>query len=370
MNEYHGLILAYKAYPELGNLVTRRTAASLPVCGRYRLIDFALSSLRNAGITDVGIIMQRDYQSLLDHLGGGKAWDMSKRNGGLKMLPPFGLPSFHKGDYSGTMEALISVSSYIKDIPQSHVVLMTGELLANLDLADIIKSHEESGCAITAVCANYEPDIPHHRYIVDSNGIVTQIHFDREGKSEGLPALECFVIDKEVLLSLMDRCKSLDLFRFSKDALTMYMNDGGKISTYVHNTYARMIRNIEGYYDANMNLLIENNRNALFPKDRPVRTKHAEGVSTYYSSDSKAVNCLVADDCIIEGEIENCVIFPGVRIGKGSVVKNSIIMKGSVICENVSLDCVIADKDTKFTSGVTLTGNKSLPIAVPKEAII
>ena len=121
MNNYHGIIFAYKSYPELRELVSERTAASLPICSRYRLIDFALSSLRNAGIVDVGVIMQRDYQSLLDHLGSGKPWDMSRRTGGLRMLPPFGLPEHHRGDYSGTIEALNAVSSYIEDIPKKYI---------------------------------------------------------------------------------------------------------------------------------------------------------------------------------------------------------------------------------------------------------
>ncbi len=133
-NKYHGIIFAYKEAPELGDLTRERTVASLPFCGRYRLIDFALSSMRNANITDVGVIMARDYQSLLDHIGSGKDWDMSRRSGGLRMLPPFGLPHAHSGNYSGTMEALNAVGSYIRDIQQENVVLMLGNLLANIDL--------------------------------------------------------------------------------------------------------------------------------------------------------------------------------------------------------------------------------------------
>ena len=116
MKDFHGIIFAYNTFPELRELVKSRTAASLPFCGRYRLIDFPLSSMRNAGILDVGVIVQRDYQSLLDHIGSGKPWDMSRRDNGLRMLPPFGLPEYHKGNYTGTMEALNAVSTYIKDI--------------------------------------------------------------------------------------------------------------------------------------------------------------------------------------------------------------------------------------------------------------
>ena len=91
MADYHGIIFAYSAAPEMGELVKERTSASVPFCARYRLIDFSLSSLRNAGIRNAGVIMQRDYQSLMDHCASGKAWDMTRKNGGLKLLPPFGV---------------------------------------------------------------------------------------------------------------------------------------------------------------------------------------------------------------------------------------------------------------------------------------
>ena len=118
MADYHGIIFAYSAAPEMGELVRERTSASVPFCARYRLIDFSLSSLRNAGIRNAGVIMQRDYQSLMDHCASGKAWDMTRKNGGLKLLPPFGLPEYHSGDYVGTMEALNAVSTYIEDIKE------------------------------------------------------------------------------------------------------------------------------------------------------------------------------------------------------------------------------------------------------------
>ena len=134
MSDFHGIIFAYGAVPALGELVRRRTASSLPFCGRYRLIDFALSSLMNAGIHDVGVIMRRDYQSLLDHLASGKDWDMGRRIGGLRMLPPFGLPEYHRGDYTGTIEALNAVSTYIHDINAKYIIMMHGNTAANIDL--------------------------------------------------------------------------------------------------------------------------------------------------------------------------------------------------------------------------------------------
>ena len=150
MSKVHGIVYAYHSSPRLGDLTRYRTNASLPFCGRYRLIDFALSSLSNAGVHSVGVIMQRDYQSLLDHLGSGKAWDLSRRSGGLHLLPPFGVNT--RGDYTGTAEALNAVISYVRNIPESEIVLMPADIVCNLDLAAAIAQHDASGCGITAIC--------------------------------------------------------------------------------------------------------------------------------------------------------------------------------------------------------------------------
>ena len=177
MSDFHGIIFAYGSVNELGELVKTRTAASLPFCGRYRLIDFALSSMMNAGIHDVGVIMRRDYQSLLDPLASGKDWDMGRRIGGLRMLPPFGLPEYHQGDYTGTIEALNAVSTYINDISAKYIVMMHGNTAANIDLREAIREHLASGADKTAVCTDNTPHYKPNHYTVAPNGIWLRMIF-------------------------------------------------------------------------------------------------------------------------------------------------------------------------------------------------
>lgn len=366
MKDFHGIIFAYSAAPELRELVGVRTAASLPFCGRYRLIDFALSSMRNAGILDVGVIMQRDYQSLLDHIGSGKAWDMSRRDGGLRMLPPFGLPEYHRGNYAGTIEALNAVGSYVRDIPQKYLVLLLGNLCANIDLSKVMKQHKLSGAEITAICADHTPAQSHHRYVVGQDGFVTQVYFDRSDDGEGLPSLEGYVINKDTLLKMMDDCRAKNLYRFHKDAVAAFLTEGGRMGTYVHPGYAVAVRTVEAYYKASMDMLKPECRRQIFPADRPVRTKVHEEVSTYYGEGAVSRNSLVADNCMIEGSVENCIIFSGARIERGAKLRNCIIMRGGIVGEGAALDCVIADKYCSFSSGTILTGNAKLPMVVPK----
>ena len=366
MSDFHGIIFAYRTTPALGELVSKRTAASLPFCGRYRLIDFALSSLMNAGIRDVGIILQRDYQSLLDHIGSGKVWDMSRKSGGLRILPPFGLPEYHTGNYAGTMEALVAVAEYIRDIPQEHVVLMLGDLAANIDLKPILEQHVRSGLPITAICSDQKPNGSHHRYLPGANGLVDGALFYQKSETEGVASLEAYVINKDLLVQMIDGADARNLHRFHKDAIATYLENGGKMGYYVHKGYAQVIRSVEAYNRCNMDMLDPAKRRELFPADRPVRTKTHEGVSTYYGVNAISRSSLVADNCIIEGEIENCIVFSGVRVGEGAKLKNCILMRGTTVGEHARLNNVIADKDCSFAIGTELTGSDKLPMVVPK----
>ena len=370
MRNYHGIIFAYHAQPELRELTAARTAGSLPFCGRYRLIDFPLSSLRNAGILNVGVIMQRDYQSLLDHIGSGKAWDMSRKAGGLRMLPPFGLPEYHTGDYIGTMEALNAVATYMRDIEEDWVVLMLSNLCANIDLQAAIRQHEKSGAELTAICADHTPMGVHHRYIPGEDGFVQRIALYREGESEGMPSLECYIVHKDKLLALMDRCRAENQYLFHRDALNLFLADGGKMGLYIHPGYANAVRSVEHYYKISMDMLDSAIRRQLFPADRPVRTKEHEEVSTYYGEEAAVRNSLIADNCIIDGQVENCIVSSGARIEAGARLRNCIVMRGCTVGRGAQLDCVIVDKYVTFTPGVKLTGNPKLPVVVPKRSEI
>ncbi len=372
MIDLHGLIYAYHSYPALNNLVTHRTSASIPFCSRYRLIDFALSSMTNSGVRDVGVIMQRDYQSLLDHLEGGRDWDLSRGAGGLTLLPPYGLHDNDFNEYRGCMEALSAMRSYIRKIKQGTVVLFRGDLAVNLDLRDIYKKHIASGLEITAVCADkaFDSGSDNVRLLEDEPGISRTIHYRRAGSREGLPSLEVYFISKPLLMELIEWSIANGKLHWHRDALAHYIENGGKINLYVHKGYAAHICSVADYYGASMDMLDTGVRADLFPNDRPVYTKGRSSVSTYYGDDANIKNSLVADGCYIEGHVENSVLFRGVHVCKGAVLKNCVIMQDSVISEDAELSCVIADKNVSFSAGVTLTGNMVLPLTVPKNKSI
>ena len=184
MKGLHGIIFSYEKHNGLGELTAGRTPSSVPFAGRYRIIDFILSSMVNASITDVGVVMDGNYQSLLDHLGSGKDWDLSRKHGGLRLLPPFASGGT-RGGFRGKMEALAGVRSYLEGIRQSHVVLADSDLIINIPLQDVYQAHLASGADITAVCtSNVDSDCDVTFFRLDGEGRVGEVLFplrDRTG---------------------------------------------------------------------------------------------------------------------------------------------------------------------------------------------
>ena len=330
-NDFQGIIYTLQSDPSLKELVAHRNSASLPFGGRYRLIDFSLSSMVNAGIRDVGVIMEKDYQSLLDHLSNGKDWGLTRHSGGLRLLPPFGLREAHSGVYAGCMEALTAVRSYIESIPHENIVLTPGDTVGNVDLAAAMERHAQLGADITAVCVDRQVDVSHHRFVPGADGYAEEMIFSTGSSSRGLASTEIYLLKKDLLLSLMDYCSEGDRAHFHRDALAHYLAGGGRVGVYVHPGYFRRVFSAQEYYDASIDMLDKEVMTDFFPEDRPIRTKERAEVSTYYSDEASVKNCLVADGCYIEGRLENCILFRGVKVGKGAKLKNCVILQDAVV---------------------------------------
>ena len=366
MSTLHGIIFAYHAKSELGELVRHRTSASLPFCSRYRLIDLALSSLINAGVRDVGVIMQCDYQSLLDHLGSGKAWDLSRTSGGLHLLPPFGMAGLRTGEYRGSLEALSAMHLYLSEVNAEHIILCRGDLVSNVDLSAAVRRHLSTGADITEVCSAEPPAEENNCFLPDADGFSGRQLCHVHGRSEGVYSLEISVIRKRVLMELIGWARACGKISLHRDAYQHHLQNGGRICLYLHEGYAKRVSSVADYFQVNMDMLLPQNRACIFPAGRPVRTRGRAEVSTYYGEKARSENSLVANGCYIEGELENCILFSGVRVEKGVHLKNCILMQDTVICEGAALKFIISDKDVRVSPYVTLTGSEKLPLVIPK----
>ncbi|MDO4178226.1 MAG: glucose-1-phosphate adenylyltransferase subunit GlgD [Phascolarctobacterium sp.] len=363
----HGLVFAYQTRPNLKELVTVRSSASIPFGGRYRAIDFALSNLQNAGCTDVGILVHGKYQSLIDHLGNGKAWDMARIHGGLKILPPFTLDDTHNGTFRGKMEALAGIESYLRSIRQDYVVLMEGDLVSNLPLRKILEQHIESGADITCVCGNDSFYVDNGVYFeAEADGkvkdVMVNIHTPR-----GRRGLEVYVMSTQLLIKFVEDCIAHDRYSLEHDVLQAN-KDKLNIRTFIWDGYAAQIRSVKEFYDRSMQLLDPEIREDLFCEERQISAKPAGKSSTFIMPGGSVRNSLIADGCVIEGSIENSIVFAGVTVGKGAKVSNCVVFKNTQIGEGAEMRYIIADKDVQVGAGQTILGSASYPIVVGKGA--
>ena len=239
MNDLHGILFAYRSDANLGELTRPRNTCSLAFGGRYRLIDFMLSNYVNAGITDVGVIVHESYQSLLDHLGSGKDWDLSRKHGGLRILPPFGYGEQGHGEYRGNMEALAGVAGYLKNIRQDYVIMGWGDAALNLDVEAVYDQHIASGADITVVCTPTLNGAPRFsEYVeVSADGRVTDLSVHPTSADKALESLEIYIMSKQLLMDMVEYCAAHDVHSFSRGVLQPRLKSL-KLMPYVHQGYA------------------------------------------------------------------------------------------------------------------------------------
>ena len=371
MTNLHGIIFAYHSNDSLGELAKPRNTWSLPYGGRYRLIDFMLSNMVNAGISDIGLIVHENYQSLLDHVGSGKDWDLSRKRGGLRILPPFSTEENAHRVYSGTLDALSGVSSYLSGIKQEHVVLAWGDMALNIPLDAVYHQHLEQGSDVTMVCSDRHYGVPTAtQYLTATNdGRVIDVLTNPSTAPEAAEFLNICILSKALLLELIEDCATHDVHTFTRGALLPRLGQLA-IHTYTHTGYVARFDSVRDYFDRSMDLLQPEVRRQLFLPDSPIRTKDRSDSSTYYSPDSKVSDSLIADGCTIEGVVENSIIFRGVVVEKGAHIRNCILMQGTTVRAGADLAYAIADKNVTVETGHCLLGNAAFPIAIGKNSTV
>ena len=369
MNGLHGIIFSYEQEPGLRELAERRMPASIPFGGRYRVVDFMLSNLHAAGITDVGVVLHGNYQSLLDHIGNGKTWDMARKNGGLKLLPPFADERKYRGEaFRGKLDALAGVRSYLASIRQDYVVLADSDLVTNLPLEDVLRRHIESGADMTAVCTSLPGPESDTYFQLDNSGRIVDVAHD-VFTPEGFRCLNIFVLRRDLLIQLVTDCMAHNQYSFRHNIL-QDRKDALHFRAYVWDGYAAQLRSVQEYYDRSMELLQGSIRAELFAAARPILAKEDDEASSYFAPGSRVKNSLVADGCTIEGSVENCILFPGVTVEKGAELRDSILFKGTRVRDGVTLRYVITDKYVEVLPGRTLMGHESYPIVISKGSIV
>lgn len=352
--------------PELTAL---RTMGSVPFGGRYRLIDFTLSEMVNFGITKVGILTKNNYRSLMDHVGSGRPWDLSRKTGGIFLLPPFN--TSEAGNLDSRLASYIGAEEFLSLSKEEYVIISDCNVVCNIDMGKLVEFHEAKNADITIAYTNGK--LPNVNglgvFSFDEDNRITGMEISPKVNSDCAYSANIVFAKKSLLLSLIANAKSRSYTDFNRDIILRNI-DSLKIYGYRIQGFCRFIDSLQSYYDINMELLKYENRTELFCDDRPVYTKVRDDMPTVYGIESEVKNSLIADGCIINGVVENSVISRGVRVEKGAVVKNCVLMQGTYIGEDTSVNCIISDKDVVIKPRKSLSGAENYPVYLSKKTVI
>lgn len=358
------------------DLVSERLMASIPFASRYRMCDFIISSMVHCGIDNISILVRKNYHSLLDHLGNGREWDLARKNGGLNIVPPFAQKQIKV--FSGRIEALESIRGYLMKQTEKYVILSDANMAVNFDFNTLLDAHIKSGADVTMVYRKQE--IPQSLIRQSTDGMdlyyalgingdrVSKIYINPKESGEMNFSLNIYVVERELLMRMVDEAYLHGDVYFVRDILEKKI-DQMDVRGFCYDGYVAHIHDMNSYFEENMRLLKEENLNALFSGNQ-IYTKIRDDNPTRYINGAKAKNVMVADGCVIEGEVENSVLFRGVKIGKGAKVKNCVLMQDTVIEDNASVEYVITDKNVTISEGKSLTGNDTFQVYVAKGQVV
>lgn len=355
------------------DLVGERLMASIPFASRYRLVDFVLSSMVNCGIDNISIIVRKNYHSLMDHLGSGRSWDLTRKNGGLNLVPPFAEKTVKI--YNGRVEAIASILDFLKQQKEKYVVMADTNFAANFDFNALINAHIASKADVT-VAYTEEPlpssvvEAPHatkdmYYSLNIEDGRVKEIQINSRNADVQNFSLNVYIMNRKFLIDQISEAFVRGQVYFERDILAPQL-DKLNVQAYRYDGYVARITDMKSYFNENMKMLQDENVDALFSAGNPIYTKIRDDNPTRYIDGVKVKNIMAADGCIIEGEVENSILFRGVKIGKGAKVKNCVLMQDTVIESDVNMAYVVTDKNVTVTAGKELKGNDTFPVYVAK----
>lgn len=366
-NSYDSLV------PEL---VAERLMASIPFAGRYRMVDFILSSMVNSGIDNVSLVVRKNYHSLMDHLGAGREWDLTRKNGGLNIVPPFAQKTVKI--YNGRVEALASIIDFLKSQKEKYVVMADTNIAVNFDFGALIDAHVASGADVTI--AYSQEELP--KSFIDNkdmngdlyytlgieDGRVNEIYVNPKWEGQQNFSMNIYITSRELLIDQIYTAFVRGYTYFERDIL-MPQLEKLNIQGFKYDGYVARITDMKSYFDENMRLLDEKNLDALF-SGNPIYTKIRDDNPTRYIGAAKAKNVMTSDGCVIEGEVENSILFRGVKVGKGAKVKNCVLMQDTVVEAGASVEYVISDKRVTITADKEVRGTDTFPVYIAKRQVV
>lgn len=363
-----GIINSISTTHDYGGLCSHRPVYMLPFGGRYRLVDIPISIMVNHGIRTVAIYTGDKIRSTMDHLGNGKPWDLNRRFNGLFLFPPAEV-DYKRGD----LAQYHSTEEFFNRSSEDYVFITHPHILAKVDLIamfnQFVASNADIGLLYKKVADPHGNLINAPKMNIDREGRLLNIGINLGTESTFNLYLRMAFVKKEVLMELVKMSLEKADLHTLLDAILDH-RDRYNIQTYEHKGHIENIKDVKSYYDANLNLFKYDISQELFFEKGQIYTKTKDEPSTLYKENAKVQNSIVANGCIIEGTVENSVIFRGVKIGAGAVVKNSIVMQKTTIEDDAVVVNSILDKYVYIHKGANIVGNKAIPFVVEKNRSI
>lgn len=369
-NNIMSVIFASDSDSKLNELTIHRTTASLPFCGRYRFIDFTLSSLVNSNITTIGIVTKSNYSSLMDHIRMGRDWDLNRKNSGIVVFPPY-VSNSSRTVFKGKVEALHGILDYISNTKEEYIVLTNSNIAANIDYDEIFESHIKTGADVTVVTHMSKPTNG-TRIVVENdkdNRVKKMLIKQNQSDDVCQISLNIYLMKKDLLIKMIEEGFEQGYMDFERHMLQQNL-DTLKIYAYLQTGYSAIIDDIKSYYEESMRMLDGKIRNDLFYRAGKIYTKTKDSVPTVYRNNANVKNSLIADGCEINGTVENSILFRGVIVEEGAVIKNSIVMERGKIEKNANLSYTITDKDVTITEDRRISGYDTYPVVIAKNKTV
>ena len=366
-----GIIFANDA--TMGDLTSKRTMASLPFGGRYRQVDFHLSNMTCAGIRHIGIISRHSYQSLMNHVGSGEEWGLELGEGGLEFLTPYAMST--SAAYRGKLENLYFAMDFLEYGPADELVVMADSaILSNIDMTAVLNAHVASGKDITVVTKAGVADGVKQLDLalkLGENGTVADMAVDYVAPADYVASMDIFVMSKAWLMNQVKEHVAHNMYHMDRDlVMGLWQKDAASINVYEFDGIAMFNESVEEYFYNSLSLIKKDVRRGMFASNHPIYTKVRDRVPTYYGESCEIENCIIADGCMLDGEVENSVLFRQVTICEGAEVEDCIIMNDSVVGEGAKLKYVILDKDVTVRPGAKLYGTAKNPIIVKRGEVV
>ena len=364
-----GIILAGGNSSRMGELSAKRAVAAMPIVGSYRAIDFTLSNMTNSHIQKVAVYTQYNSRSLNEHLNSSKWWDFGRKQGGLYLFTPT-ITATNSYWYKGTADALYQNISFMKSVHEPYVVIASGDAVYKLDYNKVLEEHIATGADITVVCKDIQPgedDINRFGVVklADDNRVIS---FEEKPivAETNTASIGVYVVRRRQLIELLEACAAEGRSDFVNDILVRYKNVK-KIYAYKLDSYWRNIGTIDSYFKTNMDFLKKDIRDYFFRQHPDVYSKVEDLPPAKYNGDAAVSNSLIASGSIINGTVEDSVLFKKVYIGNNCVIKNSIILNDVHIGDNCYIEnCIVESRDTLRANTVHTGDPNEIKVIVEK----